>query len=154
VNAAGTNVPRRSLAELSLDDYRRVMATNLDGMLHATLGVLPAMRRAGRGTIVNVVSDAGLVANPMSGAAYIASKFGQAGLTGAVNAEERRHGIQACAVYPGPIDTPLLDLRPAPPPPEARARMLAAEDVADCVMLCIDLPDRAVVEQLVVRPRD
>jgi len=114
---------------------------------------LPAMRKAGSGTIVNVVSDAGLWANKVSGAAYAASKFGVTGLTATINAEERHAGIRACAVFPGEIDTPLLDKRPKPPTAEARARMLGAEDVSACVMLAIDLPERATVEQIVVRPR-
>lgn len=154
VNSAGTNVARRSLAELSIEDYRLVIDVNLNGAYFVTRAFLPAMRQRGRGTIVHVVSDAGLSANRISGAAYVASKFGLVGLTGTINAEERRHGIRACAVCPGEINTPLLDRRPAPPPVEARAKMLQAEDVAACVMLAIDLPDRATVEQIIVRPRE
>ena len=75
------------------------------------------------------------------------------GLTQAVNAEERPNGIRACAILPGDIDTPLLDKRPAPPNSEARARMLQPEDVADCVMLTVNLPPRAVVEEILIRPR-
>ena len=51
------------------------------------------------------------------------------------------------------IDTPLLDKRPAPPSAEARTKMLTAEDIADCVMLAVNLPSRAVVEELLIRPR-
>ena len=153
VNAAGTNVPGRAMADLTVADYRRIVDTNLNGSFYCCHAALPGMRSAGGGTIVNVVSDAGLAANGFSGPAYIASKFGQTGLTAALNAEERRHGIRACAVSPGEIDTPILDLRPNPPTPEQRARMLRAEDVADCVVFVASLPMHAVVEQLVVRPR-
>ena len=125
----------------------------LNGTFHAVHAVLPVMRRQGEGTIVNVVSDAGLIANAKAGAAYAASKFGVTGLTQSINAEERGNGIRATAVFPGDIDTPLLEKRPQPPSPEARAKMLQPEDVAECVMLAINLPHRAVVEQLVVRPR-
>ncbi|MEA2710594.1 MAG: hypothetical protein QOF78_3195 [Phycisphaerales bacterium] len=152
VNSAGTNIARRSLAELSLDDYKQVVDINLNGAFFVTHVFLPAMRKQGSGTIVHVVSDAGLTANRISGAAYIASKFGLVGLTAAINAEERNNGIRATAVLPGEINTPLLDRRPVPPPQEARGKMLQAEDVAACVMLAIDLPQRAVVEQLLVRP--
>src|SRR5213078_1523269 len=103
-------------------------------------------------TIVNVISDAGLSGNRVSGAAYIAAKFGLSGLTAAINAEERKNGIRACGIYPGEINTPLLDQRPTPPGAEARAKMLQADDVADCVMLAINLPARAIVEQLLIRP--
>lgn len=154
INSAGTNIAKRSLAELSVEDYRHVVDVNLTGAFLTAHAFLPDMRRAGRGTIVNIISDAGLTANRISGAAYIASKFGLTGLTATINAEERNHGIRACAILPGEINTPLLDRRPVVPPPEARVKMLQAEDVAACAMLAIDLPDRAVVEQLLLRPRE
>lgn len=153
INCAGTNIAKRSLSVLEIDDFHDVMATNLGGAFYFVRGVLPTMRSAGRGTIVNVVSDAGLLANAKAGAAYVASKFALSGLTQSINLEERANGIRACAIYPGDIATPLLDKRPVPPPPEARAKMLQPEDMADCVMLCVNLPDRAVVEQMLVRPR-
>jgi NAD(P)-dependent dehydrogenase (short-subunit alcohol dehydrogenase family) len=111
------------------------------------------MRARGRGTIVNIVSDAGKQASPKAGPAYVMSKFGLAGLTQSINAEERGRGIRACAIFPGDIDTPLLEKRPSPPTAEARAKMLQAEDVAACVLLAINLPERAIVEELIIRPR-
>ena len=153
VNCAGTNIVKRALADLTTEDFRHVLDVNLAGAYYCVAAFLPEMRRGGRGTIVNVISDAGVFANRISGAAYVASKFGLTGLTGTINAEERDHGIRATAILPGEINTPLLDRRPVVPPAEARAKMLQAEDVAACAMLAIDLPDRAVVEQLLVRPR-
>lgn len=152
VNAAGTNTPRRSLAELRPEDYRLLMDTNLNGAYYCVQAFLPAMRQAGSGTIVNIVSDAGLRASAKAGVAYVVSKFGLSGLTQAINAEEREHGIRACAIYPGDIDTAILDRRPVPPPTEARQKMLKPEDVAACVLLAISLPPHAVIEELVVRP--
>jgi len=154
VNSAGTNVAKRSLADLTLDDYRYVIDINLNGAFFVTHAFLPAMRAQRSGTIVHIISDAGLTANRVSGAAYIASKFGLVGLTATINVEERNNGIRATAILPGEINTPLLDRRPVPPPQEARTKMLQPEDVAACVMLAIDLPERAVVEQLLVRPRE
>jgi NAD(P)-dependent dehydrogenase (short-subunit alcohol dehydrogenase family) len=153
VNAAGTNAPKRSLEVLSLQDYHAMMDTNLNGAYYVTQAFLPAMRARKSGTIVHVVSDAGKQASPKAGPAYAMSKFGLAGLTQSINAEERGNGIRACAIFPGDIDTPLLDKRPAPPSAEARAKMMRAEDVAACVLLAINLPSRAIVEELVIRPR-
>ncbi len=152
VNAAGTNTPARSLAELSLPDYHQLIDTNLNGAYYCVRAVLPLMRQRGAGTIVNVVSDAGLRANAKAGVAYVVSKFGMAGLTQSINAEERGNGIRASAIYPGDINTELLERRPVPPPLEARTAMLQAEDVAECVLLAITLPARAIIEELVVRP--
>ena len=153
VNAAGTNIPRRSFEVLSVEEFHALVEVNLNGTFHFVHAVLPMMRRQREGTIVNVVSDAGLIANAKAGPAYVASKFGVTGLTQSINAEERHNGVRACAIFPGDIDTPLLEKRPQPPPADARAKMLRPEDVAECVMLAINLPQRAVVEQLVVRPR-
>jgi NAD(P)-dependent dehydrogenase (short-subunit alcohol dehydrogenase family) len=152
VNSAGLNIPRRSFDELSSDDYRLVVDVNLNGLYYCIAAFLPAMRRVGAGTIVNIGSVAGMAGNPVSGPAYTAAKFALTGLTEALNAEERKHGIRAVIVQPGEIDTPLMDKRPVAPSAEARAKMLQAEDVAECVMLAIDLPQRATVEEIVIRP--
>jgi len=152
VNAAGTNAPKRALEVLSLEDYHAMIDTNLNGAYYITQAFLPAMRARKSGTIVHIVSDAGKQASPKAGPAYVMSKFGLAGLTQSINAEERGNGIRACAIFPGDIDTPLLDKRPSPPPAEARAKMMRPEDIAECVMLAINLPSRAVVEELVIRP--
>lgn len=153
VNAAGTNVPRRSLEVLSLEDYHLMLDSNLNGAYYLIQAFLPKMREQKSGMIVNIISEAGRQASPKSGPAYVISKFGMLGLTQSINAEERGNGIRACAILPGDIDTPLLDKRPSPPPPEARQRMLQPEDIADCVVFCASLPDRAVVEELLLRPR-
>jgi NADP-dependent 3-hydroxy acid dehydrogenase YdfG len=81
------------------------------------------------------------------------SKFGLAGLNQSINAEERANGVRACAIFPGDIDTPLLERRPQPPDAAARSRMLRAQDVAECALLCINLPAQVIVEELIVRPR-
>ena len=153
VNAAGTNAPRRLLNVLSLQDYHSMIATNLNGAYYCVQEFLPQMRDRKSGTIINIISDAGKQASPKAGPAYVMSKFGLAGLTQSINAEERANGIRACGIFPGDIDTPLLNKRPQPPDAAARAKMLQAEDVAQCAMFCINLPAHAIVEEILVRPR-
>ncbi len=152
VNAAGHNIPHRSLSELSRADYTAVMDANVNGVLHLVQAFLPAMRAAGAGTVVNVGSEAGLQASPKAGAAYVVSKFGLTGLTQTINAEERPNGIRACCIFPGDIDTPLLDKRPTPPLAEARARMMQPEDIAACIWFAATLPARATIEEILIRP--
>ena len=153
VNGAGVNVPQRALEVLTDEDYALMIDVNQNGPFHCVQAFLPAMRKQGSGTIVNIISDSALGASPKAGPGYVMSKFGLRGLTQAINAEERGRGIRACSVLPGDIDTALLDQRPQPPSAEARARMLTADDVADCAMLAINLPSRAIVEELLIRPR-
>ena len=153
VNAAGTNAPQRALEVLSLEDYHAMIATNLNGAYYCVQAFLPQMRARRSGTIINIVSDAGKQASPKAGPAYVISKFGLAGLTQSINAEDRSHGIRACAIFPGDIDTRLLNKRPNPPDAAARARMMRAEDVAECAVFCINLPPNVIVEEMLVRPR-
>lgn len=153
VNAAGTNAPQRALEVLSHADYHAMIATNLHGAYYCVQAFLPQMRANGSGTIVNIVSDAGKLASPKAGPGYVMSKFGLAGLTQAINAEERTRGIRASAIFPGDIDTPLLEKRPVPPDAEARAKMMQPEDIAACALLAINLPPRTVIEEILVRPR-
>jgi NAD(P)-dependent dehydrogenase (short-subunit alcohol dehydrogenase family) len=153
VNAAGTNAPQRAFTVLSHEDYHAMIDTNLHGAYYCVQAFLPQMRERRTGTIVNIVSDAGKTASPKAGPAYAMSKFGLAGLTQSINAEERGNGVRACAIFPGDIDTPLLDKRPAPPDAEARQKMMLPEDIAECAMLAINLPPRTIVEEILVRPR-
>lgn len=151
VNAAGTNTTRRSLAEFTLTTYREVVGTNLDGAIRCTLAFLPAMRRQRCGTIININSEAGRIASARAGAAYVVSKFGLAGFTQVLNLEERKNGVRACSIFPGDVDTPLVDRRPNPPPPEIRATFLQPSHVADAAWFAASMPPRAVVEELLIR---
>lgn len=153
VNAAGTNIPRRSLAEMTEERFREVFDVNLTGALNMIQAFLPAMRQQGGGTVVNINSIAGQHASVLSGASYVMSKFALAGLTQSINAEEAKNNIRACSIFPGDINTEILEKRPTPPPMEARGKMLQPEDVAACVMTVVNLPARAVVEEIRIVPR-
>lgn len=153
VNAAGINVRQRSFETLSLDDWHAVLSTNLHGAYYCVQAFLPRMRVRGTGTIININSDVGKVARDLAGPAYVSSKFALSGLTQQINAEERRNGVRACSICPRDINTPLLDKRPHPPTPDARARMIQPEDMAACVWLVATLPPRAIVEEISLSSR-
>jgi NAD(P)-dependent dehydrogenase (short-subunit alcohol dehydrogenase family) len=153
VNSAGINVPRRSFETLSIEDWHRVIATNLHGAYYCVRAFLPGMRARHTGTIININSDVGKVARDLAGAAYVSSKFGLHGLTQQINAEERGHGVRACSICPRDINTPLLDKRPQPPPADVRARMLQPEDIADCAWLVATLPLRVVLDEISLSSR-
>jgi NAD(P)-dependent dehydrogenase (short-subunit alcohol dehydrogenase family) len=153
VNAAGINVPRRSFETLSIEDWHQVLATNLHGAYYCVQAFLPGMREREAGTIININSDVGKAARDLAGAAYVSSKFALRGLTQQINAEERGHGVRACSICPRDINTPLLDKRPQPPPPDVRARMLQPEDLAACVWLVATLPPRVVLDEITMSTR-
>lgn len=93
------------VTEATADEWQRVFAVNVFGMAHLSAAVLPTMRRAGRGAIVNtcsVAADVGLVER----AVYSASKGAVLGLTRAMAADEAEHGIRVNCVSPGTVDGP------------------------------------------------
>lgn len=152
INNAGTNTPRRNLLETSAEDWRLVIDVNLTGAYLCTRAVLPVMQRQGEGTIVNIASVAGKSASLLGGAHYSASKAAVLSLTQSTNLEQRRHNIRATAISPGETATPILDRRAAPPSTEERGRMLQPEDVAAAVVFVTSLPQRACIEDVLIRP--
>jgi 2-hydroxycyclohexanecarboxyl-CoA dehydrogenase len=87
--------------------WRRLLAVNLESVLNTTHAVLPAMRRAGYGRIVNVASEAGRLGS-RGGSVYAAAKGAVIAFTRSIARENGHRGITANVVAPGPIDTPLL----------------------------------------------
>ena len=152
VNNAGQNSPRRRLLTTSPDEIRGLFDANVLGAMFCTRAVMPAMRAAGRGTIVNVSSVAALEPGVLTGAAYSAAKAALANFTRYLAQETRNTGIRTCVVFPGEVDTPILEHRAHPPDAEARATMLMPEDVAEAIALVLRLPARANVTELVLRP--
>ena len=69
-----------------------------------------------------------------------------------LNHEFRNRGVRACTVYPGEVDTPIMDRRARVPDRAARETMMQATDIAEIILLCARLPQRALVEDVVVRP--
>ncbi|NQU21826.1 MAG: SDR family oxidoreductase, partial [Candidatus Nealsonbacteria bacterium] len=152
VNSAGINVARRSIADLDPAEFDRIMAVNNTGTFNCIHAVLPGMRSRGSGLIVNISSIAGKRAMKLGGVGYCASKFAVSALCTTIGLEERDNGIHVTNVYPGEVDTPILQHRPEPVPPEKLARMLQPEDVAACVVTIAKLPARALVPELVITP--
>jgi NADP-dependent 3-hydroxy acid dehydrogenase YdfG len=74
-------------------------------------------------------------------------------LTQSINVEEGKPKIRATSIFPGDIDTEILGKRPTMPSSEARAKMMQPEDIAACIMLVLNLPARAVEEELRNVPR-
>jgi len=149
---AGINIQERSLEALDPADWDRLIATNLTGAFNLVHFVLPSMRDRKRGLVIQLASIAGLRASVLGGAAYSASKFGQSALGLCLGREERGCGIRSSIIYPGEVNTPILDERPIPVPSERRAAILQPEDVAAAVRFLVELPARVRVPELVIVP--
>jgi len=110
VNAAGWS-DIQPFMENPPDVMDRVIAVNLNAMLHLTQALLPAIIASGHGKIVNVASDAGRVGSSGE-TTYAAAKGGVIAFTKSLAREVARHSINVNCVCPGPTDTPMLQTRP------------------------------------------
>ena len=124
--------------------------TNLWGLYDVTQAALPALREAGARVVV--ISSAAVQIPDMSGVAYQSTKHGEAGFVYGMMHEEAGNGIRATMIFPGLTETPMIDRRPAPTPPEMIANALQPEDVAEAVLFVTSLPARAYVPELVLLP--
>ena len=152
VNNAGANTAARSVGTTSADDIDTLTRINVTGPLTLTQAALPGMLERGGGVIVTVASYSVVSPGPPGGTAYSVSKAAVVGLMKSVNAEYRNRGIRACTIYPGEVDTGMLDARPLVPGAEARASMMHADDIAQIILLCARMPARTLVEDIYVRP--
>ena len=135
--------------EMTAAQFDETMNVNVRGVFLMTRAFLPEMRRRGSGHIVNIASLAGR--NPVpGGAAYAASKHAVLGFSKSVFGEVREDGIRVVAVCPGSVVTPFFDKSGADL--KNAERKLRPEDVADAVLAALDLPDRALVSELDIRP--
>lgn len=152
VNNAGVNLPKRSMEDVSVEGWRTMMDLNLSAVFYCVHAALPAMRARGNGTIINVASWSGKRSMPRTGPAYCASKAGLVSLNESINLAERRNGIRSCVICPGEVETEALDRRPKPVSAAARATMMQSEDIAAAALFVATLPQRATVEELIIRP--
>ena len=152
VNAAGVNIPDRAMEDLSPDDWDKVIEINLTGAYDCLRLALERMRPRKDGLVVMINSVSGKRSNPLGGVAYNASKFGMTALGACVAEEERENGIRITNLFPGEVNTPILDQRPVPPTEEHRAGILQPEDIAAAVLMLAKLDSRAHVPELVMKP--
>jgi 3-oxoacyl-[acyl-carrier protein] reductase len=130
--------------ELTGDQWREVIETNLSGCFYFLRAVAPVMRRQGSGWIFNIASLAGKHAMP-GGAAYNASKFGLIGMSEAAMLDLRSHGVRVAAILPGSVDTEFgwggdgsWKLQP--------------EDIASMVLHLLSYPPNALPSLVEMRP--
>ena len=106
INNAGI-VMFGSIVDLTVEQFQRTLDINLTGVFLGMHCVVPSMKRAGGGSIVNISSTAGLQGYANLGA-YVASKWGVRGLTKTAALELGAFGIRVNSIHPGPIRTPMV----------------------------------------------
>ena len=153
VNSAGGGSFHKRTLTTTPEDMQRSLNANLLGTIYFSQAVLPSMLKAKEGTIINVSSGASYHPGLLGGMIYGAAKAGVDNFTRFLNVEFRNSGVRACLVNPGEVDTPALSRnRPIPPSKEARQTMLTADDMGEAIALIAGMPQRAHIQELVIRP--
>ncbi len=152
VNNAGHSSPHRRLMTTTPEELQAVLESNVTGTVYCSQAVVPHMRERGEGTIINVSSMAGVRASLLAGMAYSSAKAAVINFTEFLNTELKNTGIRSSVVIPGEVDTPILDNRPIVPSDDARTTMVTAEDTAEAIFLIANLPQRACIPELIIRP--
>jgi 3-oxoacyl-[acyl-carrier protein] reductase len=136
-----------NVADLSSDDWRLIIETNLSGVFYCSRAAIPHLKRRGGGWIINISSLAGK--NPFAGgAAYCASKAGLNAFSEALMQEVRYDNIRVSYIMPGSVatgfsgrgDSGIADWKIAP------------EDVADIVVDLVTFPSRSLPSRIELRP--
>lgn len=143
VNNAGIGASGE-IATFAEDQWDRLMDINLKGVFLCTREVLPRMRSAGGGWIINIASVSGKRGMPEV-SAYCASKFGVVGFTESLAREEANNNIRATSICPGYVATPMVADASVP-----ADDMIQPEDIAATVLYLLDLGPKTVIREIVI----
>lgn len=138
------------LAEMPLDRWQWLLQLNLTSVFQVCQSLVPLLRQAGGGLIVNVSSHAARNAFPGWGA-YCASKAALSSFSRCLAEEERPHGIRVSTLTLGAVNTPLWDSETVHSSFDRRA-MLSADQVARTLLFLAEQPHQQVVEDLTLMP--
>jgi len=156
INNAGLAAGFTKIHEGDVDDWDRMIDTNLKGLLNVSRAVLPEMVTRRRGHIVNIGSTAGHMSYP-KGNVYSATKAGVRALTEGMNLDVAGTPIRVSSVDPGFVETEFSEVRFRGDTAKAKAvyrgfTPLSAGDVADAVAYVLNLPEHVNVFDMIIVP--
>lgn len=146
VNNGGVFLPGQMYSEED-SVFETMMATNVYSTYYMTKGLLPKMIEQGQGTVINMCSIASITAYEHGGS-YSVSKFAMYGFSKSLREEMKPKGIRVIAMLPGATFTSSWDGAGVP-----AERMMPAEDIAELAWTAVQMSDRTVIEDIVVRPQ-
>jgi 3-oxoacyl-[acyl-carrier protein] reductase len=140
-----------TLVDTPLDHLEEMIDVNLKGTIYAARAAIPHLIASGEGDLVTVASEAGRRGLPGE-AVYCASKFGQVGLTRALDHELRGHGVRCTNVCPGGVATDFALEDGYGRTPDVLEGMMTADEVAEVVLFCVTRPRSHRILETALRP--
>jgi len=156
INNAGLAAGRDYFDEALMSDWETMIDTNVKGLLYVTRAILPFMTQRGKGHIINIGSIAGKEVYE-KGNVYCASKHAVDALSAAMRIDLLRHRIKVTAIHPGAAETEFSLVRFKGNKDQAKKiyegyKPLAAEDIAETVFYCVNLPAHVCINDLTITP--
>lgn len=156
MNNAGLAACSEPLGEASLDDFDRMIDTNVKGLLYFFQQVIPVMKARKKGMIINLSSIAGVEVYP-NGNVYCATKHAVSALTKAMRIDLLPYGIRVGSISPGAAETEFSLVRFKGDADKAKAVYkgmipLNAEDIADIVEFMVTRPEHVMINDVLVTP--
>jgi 3-hydroxy acid dehydrogenase/malonic semialdehyde reductase len=156
INNAGLALGRDYFDEANLDDWDTMLDTNVKGLLYVSKAVMPYLKKGGGGQIINIGSIAGKEVYE-KGNAYCASKHAVDAISKSMRIDLLRHGIKVTAIHPGAAETEFSLVRFKGDETVAKSvytgfQPLNANDIADVVLYCANLPDHVCINDLTIMP--
>lgn len=157
VNNAGLAAGVSSFNESDLDDYERMIDTNVKGLLYITKLIVPQMIDRKCGHIVNISSIAGIEVYP-NGSVYCASKHAVNAITKGLRLDLLKYGIKVSSISPGAVETEFSIVRNHGDEEKAKAVYagivpLNAEDIADTLEFIVTRPDHVSINDIQINPK-
>jgi len=147
VNNAGLAFPGKTVEEISGEEFRETLETNLFGVFYVCHHAIPMLKKRGGGYILNISSLAGQNPIPKM-AAYNASKFGLNGFTEAMMQEVRHDNIKVSYICPGSVNTSFGNDTPS----SDKAWQIQPDDIAQIVIDLLAMNSRVLPSKVEVRP--
>lgn len=157
VNNAGLAAGVSPFDQSDIDDFERMIDTNVKGLLYITKLVVPGMIERKGGHIVNISSIAGIEVYP-NGHVYCASKHAVNAITKGLRIDLVQHGIKVSSISPGMVETEFSVVRYAGNEEKAKAVYtglipLSAEDIADALEFIVTRPDYVSINDIQINPK-
>ncbi|MBT3383885.1 MAG: SDR family NAD(P)-dependent oxidoreductase [Prolixibacteraceae bacterium] len=158
INNAGLAAGFSTIQEGTIDDWERMIDTNIKGLLYITRLISPIMIKNGTGHIVNLSSIAGKETYPL-GNVYCATKHAVQSVTKGMRIDLLKHGIKVSSVSPGAVNTEFAVVRFSGDTERAKQvyegfTPLQAQDVAETILFVITRPIHVNIDDILVMPTD
>lgn len=158
LNNAGLAAGLNSLQDGVVDDWERMIDTNLKGLLYITRIIAPLMIKRGKGHIINISSIAGKETYPL-GNVYCATKHAVQSITKGMRIDMLKHGIKVSSISPGAVDTEFSLVRFNGDKNKAKQvyngfSPLLAQDIAETILFVLNRPKHVNIDDILIMPTD